>query len=279
LDSMKYTDQVIRETFRLYPTVPAIIGFSKKDFQIEGIAVPKHTQIIASPYSTNHDTRVYTNPDVFDPERFAPSRNEELRAKCPHFAHVPLGGGKPMEGHRCVGEGFMKWHMKLFLIRLLLEYETKLYNQQNFELDWKIFNPLPTDRVRMRLFNKKDKEIIEKEEKQATYEITIESGSISTSDIYLNVIGNKNNSPLLELSKKLEKGENVLLTLHVADELGDVKAIELLTHAQKGTNSTWLLNKVSIQKKEKWFGKQEQQWAFPCFRQIGKEREKFTVIN
>jgi len=280
LNSLTYTDQVIRETLRLYPTVPAILGFSKKEFQIESVTVPKNTQLIASPYSTNHDAKVYSNPDVFDPERFSPSRFEDLRAKCPHFAHVPQGGGKPMESHRCVGEGFMKWHMKLFLIRLLLEFETKLYNNQNFELDWKIFNPLPADRVRMRVFNKKEqKDLIEQEEKLSTYEISIESGSATTSDIYLSVIGSKSNSPLLELNKKLEKGANAMLELQLADDLGDIKAIELLTHNQKGTTSNWLINKVSIDKKEKWFGKKEQQWVFPCFREIGKERERFTVIN
>jgi cytochrome P450 len=282
LNSLQYTDQVIKETLRLYPTVPAIIGFSHKEFQIEGINVPKNTQIIGCPYSTNHDSRVYKSPDTFDPERFSPSRMEDLRAKCPHFANIPLGGGKPMESHRCVGESFMKWHMKLFLIRLLGKYECKLYNHQNFELDWKIFNPLPTDRVRMRLIPiNTSTATTDSTEELARYEIAIESGSSTVSDIYITLVGSKCSSPLLELhNKNFEKGTTAKFVVEVPNDLGVLKFIQVLKNDQKGLTPSWFVTKVFVRKIDKWYvhGKKEEQWTFPCHREIGKEREQFVAV-
>lgn len=59
-------------------------------------------------YGTNHDARLWENPNLFNPERF------QNKVAYP-FDFIPQGGGDPSNGHRCPGEGIATEIMKTFL--------------------------------------------------------------------------------------------------------------------------------------------------------------------
>jgi fatty-acid peroxygenase len=48
-------------------------------------------------YGTNHDARIWHEPDQFRPERFVNWRGDP-------FTLIPQGGGDIATGHRCAGE-------------------------------------------------------------------------------------------------------------------------------------------------------------------------------
>lgn len=71
LESLTYTNAVIKELLRYRPPVIFVPYLALKDFPVSpSYTVPKGSMIIPSCYPALHDPEVYPNPDVFDPERW-----------------------------------------------------------------------------------------------------------------------------------------------------------------------------------------------------------------
>jgi retinoid hydroxylase len=68
--------------------------------------------VMVSPLFTHRLPEIYAEPDLFDPNRFAPPREEE--SKHP-YSLIGFGGGT----HSCIGVEFAKMEMKLILGILL----------------------------------------------------------------------------------------------------------------------------------------------------------------
>jgi fatty-acid peroxygenase len=89
---------------------------------------------------TNLDPATYSEAERFDPDRFAPGRDEHRLH--PH-AYVPQGGGPPT-GHRCAGVDYSTVLMSVFLVALMRDYEWTL-PAQNLAYDWGLTPPEPAD--------------------------------------------------------------------------------------------------------------------------------------
>ncbi len=61
---------------------------------------------------------VFAEPERFDPDRFAPPREEDKR----DFAYIAFGGGR----HKCLGNAFAILQIKAILAMLLGQYEFEL---------------------------------------------------------------------------------------------------------------------------------------------------------
>lgn len=85
------------EVRRFYPLVPAIGGRVEEPFEWRGHRFAKGTSVLLDVYGTNHDPRLWDNPDVFRPERF-----REWNGSGYNF--IPQGGGHHLDGHRCPAE-------------------------------------------------------------------------------------------------------------------------------------------------------------------------------
>ncbi|BAE57461.1 cytochrome protein [Aspergillus flavus] len=71
LESLTYTNAVIKELLRYKPPVILVPYLATKDFPVTpDYTVPKGSMIIPSCYPALHDPEAYPNPDVFDPERW-----------------------------------------------------------------------------------------------------------------------------------------------------------------------------------------------------------------
>jgi len=150
LDRMQYVDRVVKEILRFYPYVTIFPATARKDFVCDGFKVHEGVILLGAFYSTNHDEKVYKNPEQFDPDRWAPTRAEDERAKCPAFAYVPHGGGTPESNHRCLGEQLIKYGVKLYLIKWLSHYECTKKNQK-LDIDWSHGAPIPSSEVKIRV--------------------------------------------------------------------------------------------------------------------------------
>ncbi len=94
----------------------------KKDFVWKNCEFKKGASVMLDLYGTNHDSRLWENPNEFRPERF--QGREENK-----FDFIPQGGGDPANGHRCPGEGMTVEVMKTSLAFLANEIEYDVPSQ------------------------------------------------------------------------------------------------------------------------------------------------------
>lgn len=97
-----------QEVRRFYPFGPFIGARVRKDFTWKQCNFNEGMLVLLDMYGTNHDSRIWENPNEFRPERFN-DRDENL------FNFIPQGGGDPAKGHRCPGEGITVEVMKTSL--------------------------------------------------------------------------------------------------------------------------------------------------------------------
>lgn len=112
-------DLVLKEALRLYPPLPVIPRMAIKDCEFQGFKISEGDQVVVSPSFTQRMPEIWTNPDKFDPERFADDRREDKNHK---HAWIPFGGG----AHKCLGLKFAELQVKLVLFHILKKYELKV---------------------------------------------------------------------------------------------------------------------------------------------------------
>ncbi len=106
---LPYAAGVFNETLRLYPPVPIFGRRTVEPLEIAGYTVPRGASVLLSTYITSRNERYFSNPTLFDPDRWLPA------APPPHkFASFPFGGGSKM----CIGDAFAKTEGTLILAAL-----------------------------------------------------------------------------------------------------------------------------------------------------------------
>ncbi|MFN7023584.1 MAG: cytochrome P450 [Pseudorhizobium sp.] len=95
---LAYTRQVFSEAMRLYPPAPIITHTSLRDFKLGGFVVPAGTVLFIPIYAVHRHTSLWSQPEVFDPDRFSPEAAKERH----RFAYMPFGAGPRI----CIGAGF-----------------------------------------------------------------------------------------------------------------------------------------------------------------------------
>ncbi|GAA14210.1 cytochrome P450 [Gordonia alkanivorans] len=139
LAGMTALDLVMKESLRLCPPVPAQPRMAVKDTSIEGFYVPEGTIVTTSSLSSHRDPEFFTNPDMFDPERFGPERAED---KSHRFAWMPFGGGV----HKCIGLYFGQMEIKTIMHHLLRGYEWSVPADYVLPMDYSAL-PVPKDKL------------------------------------------------------------------------------------------------------------------------------------
>jgi cytochrome P450 len=135
LPKLKYTQAVIQESMRLFPPVWIIMRRAEQDENIGGFHIPAQSFIACSPYLSHRDPNHFTQPDVFDPERFLNGKAELI----PKFAYYPFSGGPRI----CIGNTFAQMEAQLVLAMVSQRYAPQV--RPGFEPD-----PEPTVTLRPR---------------------------------------------------------------------------------------------------------------------------------
>ncbi|MBV5261120.1 cytochrome P450 [Synechococcus moorigangaii CMS01] len=125
---MPYLSQILKEVERLYPPVAGGFRGVVKPFEFGGYHIPAGWKVLYQMKPTHRDPEIYSNPDIFDPDRFSPERNEYKNAE---FSLVGFGGGSRV----CLGLAFAQLEMKIFLALLLRNYHWELLPDQDLSLD------------------------------------------------------------------------------------------------------------------------------------------------
>jgi retinoid hydroxylase len=106
----------IKEGERLYPPAFAISRMAIADIEYGGYLIPAGWFIFIFPMITHRLPEIYQDPDAFDPDRFAPPREEDLKQP---YSLISFGGGV----HSCIGVELAKMEMKIILSTLLQKYD------------------------------------------------------------------------------------------------------------------------------------------------------------
>ncbi|ORZ24374.1 cytochrome P-450 cyp509A1 [Absidia repens] len=115
-----YINQVIKETLRF--NGPAPVGLPRKvskDTELSGVYLPKGTPVVVNSYDLHHNPRVWHDPEVFDPSRFAAGGEAESAGG---MAWSPFYNGQRM----CIGMQFSLEEQRVMLSCLLRKYEWRL---------------------------------------------------------------------------------------------------------------------------------------------------------
>ncbi|KAK7870597.1 hypothetical protein R5R35_009101 [Gryllus longicercus] len=117
VQDLKYLDMVLNEVLRLYPPVAFLNRKCVADYTIEATGnLPSYTikkeDIVWFAASALHrDPKYWSNPNVFDPERFS----EENKANIKPFTYMPFGVGPRL----CIGSRFALMETKIALAHIL----------------------------------------------------------------------------------------------------------------------------------------------------------------
>ena len=118
LRELSFLENVVKETLRLHPPLFMLVRVAQTDFTFKDFFIPKGTWILISPTVSHRIPEVFPHPETFDPDRFAPPREEDKR----DFAYIAFGGGR----HKCLGNAFAILQIKAILALLLGQYEFEL---------------------------------------------------------------------------------------------------------------------------------------------------------
>ncbi|KAL1568000.1 cytochrome P450 71AU50-like isoform X1 [Salvia divinorum] len=131
LDQLEYLDMVVKETFRLHPVAPLLVPhYAREDSKVNGYDIPKESRIIVNTYAIGRDPNVWTDPEIFIPERFTGS---DIDVKGQHFQLLPFGSGR----RGCPG-------IQLGLIQVRL-----IVSQLVHCFDWQLPNDMPPEELSM----------------------------------------------------------------------------------------------------------------------------------
>jgi len=119
LRGIETLDRALSEAERLYPPVPIAPRVVVEDTEFGGYALPTGTRVFYSAAATHALPGVWSDPTRFDPDRFAPPREEHRRVP---YALVGFGGGPRV----CIGRSVARVELALFVARALRRYRLAL---------------------------------------------------------------------------------------------------------------------------------------------------------
>lgn len=115
LREMRYLEQCIKETLRLYPSVPLIARRVTEDITIGKSKLPAGSNLLILPYATHRIPSIYPEPELFDPERFSTELSESRHP----YAYIPFSAGP----RNCIGHKFAIIEMKTVISKVLRHYQ------------------------------------------------------------------------------------------------------------------------------------------------------------
>ncbi|WP_134725185.1 cytochrome P450 [Paracoccus luteus] len=112
LPRLPYVAQVVQETLRLYPPAAFLSRTAQKPDTLGGREVKPGDTVMLPIYALHRHRMLWTDPDRFDPDRFAPGVDRD------RFAYLPFGAGPRI----CIGANFALQEAAIILATLLARF-------------------------------------------------------------------------------------------------------------------------------------------------------------
>lgn len=133
INELDYLECVIKETLRLFPSVPFIAREVQEDFVLSTYApnislrllrssvdnqkILKGSTAVVFIYYLHRNAKYFPNPEKFDPDRFLPENSVDR----PAYAYVPFSAGS----RNCIGQRFALLEEKIVLSSILRRFKLK----------------------------------------------------------------------------------------------------------------------------------------------------------
>ena len=118
MKKLEHLDWAILESERRHPVAHIIVRGVREDVEFDNFKIKEGNMIFVAPETAHNIPEVFSNPEKYDPERFAPPRKEGSKT----FSLIGFGGGP----HRCAGVNFAKLEQKILVAKLLQNYDIEL---------------------------------------------------------------------------------------------------------------------------------------------------------
>lgn len=120
-------ENTLKEVLRLHPPLIVLMRQVTEDMPFKDYVIRAGDMVWASPPVTHRMQHLFTNPEQFDPDRYAEARAEDKNL----MAYQPFGGGK----HKCSGNAFAMFQIKAIFAVLLRRYDFELVNPPDTYVD------------------------------------------------------------------------------------------------------------------------------------------------
>jgi cytochrome P450 len=107
LSRLRFHEQVLDETMRLFTPGPLILRTATRDVDLGPVQINAGTEVFCNLYVLHRSPRLWNEPAAFDPNRFSPRRSVGRH----RFAFLPFGAGPRV----CIGARFATMEAKTFL--------------------------------------------------------------------------------------------------------------------------------------------------------------------
>jgi cytochrome P450 len=133
LPRLTYTESVVTEALRLYPTVWLLGREAVEPCEVGGYPIRVGTTLYMSQWVIHRDPRWFDDAQEYRPERWA----DGLARRLPRYAYFPFGGGPRI----CIGNSFAMMEATLLLATIARKFRLSLIPEAQV-------TPLPTMTLR-----------------------------------------------------------------------------------------------------------------------------------
>jgi sterol 14-demethylase len=145
-------ERAVIEAERMRPPLVMLMRAVLKDWEHEGHVLPAGSLAMVSPEVAHRLPSVFANPNAYDPDRFAPGREEHKKTL---YTLIGFGGGK----HRCIGFVFAYQQVMMIWAHILRHFEIELL-EPRYQPNYNTFVVGPYQPARVRYRRRKHKTVV-----------------------------------------------------------------------------------------------------------------------